>query len=69
MFGKATTMAGEGPATAQGGADRDGRFFVTLLLGAGIAAGALVGFDVMWDDTHLSSPIVQQIELLTPPAP
>ncbi|MBS0560151.1 MAG: hypothetical protein JSR21_08860 [Proteobacteria bacterium] len=72
MFTKATIPAEAQTCTGQDrpdeSGDRDGRFFMNLLLSAGIAAGAVVGFGVMWDDIHLSNPTVQQTDLLTPPA-
>jgi len=66
MFTKARIPAEAQAGTEESG-DRDGRFFMNLLLSAGIAAGAVVGFGVMWDDIHLSNPTAQQTDLLAPP--
>ena len=72
MFTKATIPAEAQTSSAVTGTEddgsRDGRFFMNLLLSAGIAAGAVVGFGVMWDDIHLSNPTAQQTDLFTPPS-
>jgi hypothetical protein len=45
--------------------DTDSRFFMRLLLGAGIAAGAVVGFGVVWHESELgiTNPPAEQVQM------
>ena len=48
--------------------DRDSSFLMRLLLGAGIAAGAVVGFGVVWheNDPGIARPIIEQVHATAP---
>jgi len=48
--------------------DRDCSFLMRLLLGAGIAAGAVVGFGVVWheNDLGIARPVIEQVHTTAP---